>query len=274
MSIADYGITTNIVLAADTAHSLNMSPKSDDWLEGVVAQRIEWTERLISLKIAVDYPAFRAGQFTRVALDLDGERVARPYSFVNAPHEGLTEIYFTIVSDGPLSPRLAALQPGATLWLHRRASGLMTLDDIPPATDLWLLSTGTGLGPYLSILKTQAPWQRYERIVLAHGVRSTADLTHRETINEAQAKHPGQLVYLPYTSREQTAFTLHGRIPGSIEDGRLEGQAGRAISPDRSHVMLCGNSGMIADATRILEQRGLRRHLRREPGQITTEKYH
>ena len=251
-----------------------MAVNPDEWLAGVVAQRIAWSERLISLKIAAELPMFRAGQFTRIGLDIGGERVARPYSFVNAPHESLVEIYFTRVAEGPLSPRLAALEAGASLWLHRRASGLMTLDDIPPARDLWLLSTGTGLGPFVSILKTREPWQRFERIVLAHGVRSSQELTHRETINEVQARHPGQLVYAPYTSREVAATALHGRIPDSIADGRLEAYAGLNIAPDTSHVMLCGNAGMIADATRLLEERGLRRHRRREPGQITMEKYH
>ena len=124
-----------------------------DWLTGTIIERRQWTDDLFSLRFEAPLAEFKAGQFVRIALDIDGERVGRPYSLVNAPHEPFLEIYFNIVKGGPLSPRLAALEPGATLWLSNTANGFMILDEIPEARYLWLLATGTGIGPFLSILK-------------------------------------------------------------------------------------------------------------------------
>ena len=126
---------------------------------------------------------------------------------------------------------------------------------------------------YLSILKTEEPWRRYERIVLVHAVRTVSELTYRDTIEALQREHAGQFVFVPVVSREQTPYTLQGRIPDMIEDGRLEARAGLPLDPARSQLMLCGNPGMVKDTTEALEARGFTKNRRREPGQITTEKY-
>lgn len=245
-----------------------------DWLEGRIVERKQWTEGLFSLRFDAPLGAFKAGQFIRVALDVDGERIGRPYSLVNAPHEPLLEIYFNVVSGGPLSPRLATLQPGDTLWIANGANGFLVLDEIPPARHLWLLATGTGIGPFLSILKTDAPWDRFERIVLGHSVGYASELAYRDLIESLQAGHDDQLKYLRLVTREAVPDTLHARIPALLASGALEQRAGIALTADASHVMLCGNSAMITDVTEELTKRGMRRHRRREPGHITTEKYH
>ncbi len=245
-----------------------------DWSQGTVTEKHQWTAELFSLRFSADVEPFRAGQFARVGLDVAGERVARPYSYVNAPHEECLEIHFNIVPEGPLSRPLAGLEPGDTLWVQRRANGLLTLNDLPPARELWMLATGTAIGPFLSILKTDAPWQQFERIVLVHAARVAADLAYRDTVGALLRDHPDQLRHIPFTSREHTPGALHGRIPAAIADGRLESEAGLSLHPDYSHVMLCGNSGMIRDTLATLEQRGMRRHTRREPGHVSMEKYH
>jgi len=245
-----------------------------EWTIGTVVEKVQWTAELFSLRFEAEVDEFRAGQFTRVGLDLDGERVARPYSYVNAPDEPLLEIHFNIVPAGTLSNPLASLEPGDTLWVQRQAGGLLTLDDLPPAQDLWLLATGTAVGPFLSILKTDAPWRRFAKVVLVQAARNEADLAYRSTIDDLRREHADQLRYLPFTSREQLPGALHGRIPAAITDGRLEAEAGMALSADASHVMLCGNAGMLTDTLAVLEQRGMRRHRRREPGHVSMEKYH
>ncbi len=245
-----------------------------DWLQGTIIERRQWTDDLFSLRFEAPLAEFKAGQFVRIAMDIDGERVGRPYSLVNAPHEPLLEIYFNIVKGGPLSPRLAALEPGDTLWLSNTANGFMILDEIPEARYLWLLATGTGIGPFLSMLKTDAPWSRFERIVLGHSVQYASELTYRELIESLRTTHGEQLHYVPLVTREAVSGALSQRIPTTIASGELEAQAGTPLAAESSHVVLCGNSAMITDVTEELAKRDMRRHRRREPGHITTEKYH
>ena len=243
------------------------------WLKSKVIEKIEWNERLFSLRIQSDFAEFNAGQFVRVALELDGEQVARPYSLVNAPGEELLEIYFNIVPEGPLSPRLAELNVGDEILVTDKANGFLTVDEVPECKHLWLFATGTGVGPFLSILKTEKVWQRFEKVVLAYSVIDVSELSYQQIISTIEKNNPEQFQFVPFITREQVTNAMHCRIPVSIEDGSLEKRAGLAIDQD-SHVMMCGNSAMITSVTECLEKRGLRKHRRREPGHLTTEKYH
>lgn len=245
-----------------------------DWIEGTIVERRVWTPRHISLRMEADLAPFEAGQFVRVGLDIDGKREGRPYSLVNAPHEPLAEIYFNIVPEGPLSPRLASLEIGDRVWLHRRANGFLVLSEVPPAKYLWLLATGTAIGPYLSILKTDTPWQRFERVVLVHGVRTREELAYRDLMDRLVTQRRSTLRYVPVLSREVVPGMLHGRIPAQIANGALEAFCDVPLEASSAHVMLCGNSNMIEDASEVLFARGLKKHRRREPGHISTEKYH
>lgn len=245
-----------------------------DWLEGKIIERKQWTDDLFSLRFEADIGTFKAGQFVRIGLDIDGERVGRPYSLVNAPHEPIFEIYFNVVKGGPLSPRLANLNAGDTLWVSKTANGFLVLDEVPEARHLWLLATGTGIGPFLSIIKTEAPWSRFEKVILGHSTGYASELTYRDTIEAACAAHKGTLEYVQLVTRETAAGALTQRIPNTIESGDLEQRTGIKLAPESSHVMLCGNSAMITDVTEMLSKRAMQRHRRREPGHITTEKYH
>ena len=242
------------------------------WLTGKVIANRHWTDTLFSLRVECPRLRFDAGQFVRIALDIGSERVARPFSFVNAPQDPVLEFYGVIVPEGPLSPGLARLAPGDALHVADNPSGFLVLAEVPPAEDLWLLATGTGIAPFLSILRTAAPWERYRRVILVHAVRHANELVYRDLIVELIAQRP-QLKYLRMTSREKHAEFLQGRIPAAIGDGRLEAAAGVAIAPERSQFMLCGNPAMLKDAGAALMQRGLRKNRRRTPGQITVESF-
>jgi ferredoxin/flavodoxin---NADP+ reductase len=243
------------------------------WVEGKVVGNRRWTEQLFSLMVEAPVEAFKAGQFGRLALEIDGEQVARPYSFVNAPDERPLEFYFITVPDGPLTSRLVAMNPGDSILVSPKPSGMLTLSELPESEHLWLLSTGTAIGPFLSILKTQDPWHRFSRVVLVHAVRTAAELSYRDTIERIAERQGRQFTYVPFVSREDTDFAIRARIPESILDGRLEHRAKVPISAERSQVMICGNPAMVDDTLKVLESRGLKRNKRKDPGQVSVETY-
>ena len=245
-----------------------------NWLTGKVMEKIQWNDRTFSLRIAVAFQGFSAGQFVRVALDIDGERVARPYSLVNSPEEDLLEIYFNIVPEGPLSAKLAELDVGDEIFVTDKANGFLTVDEVPECKHLWLMATGTGVGPFLSILKIASTWQRFEKIVLAYSVRDISELAYQQEINDIAKQHGEQFIFVPFVTREKVEGVMNKRIPASLEDDSLELKVGFTINEQDSHVMMCGNSAMITSVTDVLEKRELRKHRRREPGHLTTEKYH
>ncbi len=243
------------------------------WVTGIVRERKQWTERLFSLRVDAEVEPFKAGQFNRLRLEIDGEMVGRPYSYVNAPDERPLDFYLITVPDGPLSNRLVQLEPGDPVELMPRATGFFTLDELPDSRDLWLLSTGTALGPFLSILKTSEPWDRFENIRLIHAVRKAEELVYQDTIRPFVERDPQRFQYIPFVSREPCPGGLEGRVPAAIAEGRLEHHAGLTITPEHSQVMLCGNPAMVKDTSDVLRARGLERNRRRKPGHITTENY-
>ena len=243
------------------------------WLTGKIVEKKRWNERLFSLCIKCGFDGFESGQFVRVALDIDGERVARPYSLVNTPEDDVLEIYFNIVEEGPLTPKLAELESGDEIFVSERANGFLTVSEIPQCRNLWMLATGTGVGPFLSILRSKEVWQRFEKVVLAYSVRDRSELAYQQQVADIQQQWPERFCFVPFVTREKVEGVMNQRITASIEDGSLEQTAGIAMDED-SHIMMCGNSTMIGAVTEQLEKRGLRKHRRREPGHITTEKYH
>jgi len=237
------------------------------WLEGRVIENRHWTEALFSLRVEAPRLSFEAGQFVRIALE---ERIARPFSFVNPPEDPVLEFYGIVVPEGPLSPRLAQLRAGDRLLVATNPAGFLVLSEVPDAETLWLVSTGTGIAPFLSIMRTETPWRRFRNVVLVHAVRHAAELAYADTIRKISKEHP--LRYVTFVSREPAPASLPGRIPAAVRDGRLEAAAGLKLD-QRSHVMLCGNPDMLKDASAALAERGLRKHRRRNPGHITVESF-
>lgn len=250
-----------------------MEKRVKKFSEGRVVGKRCWTERLYSLQVDAEVAPFRAGQFTELALGINGAMVERPYSFINAPGEQPLEFYFILVPGGPLTQRLAALEVGDAVLVLPQAAGYLTLSEVPDTRYLWLLATGTGIGPFLSILKTEEPWQRFERVVLVHAVRQVEELAYGETIRGFAQRRGEQFRFVPFVSRAETDFALRARIPEAIVDGRLEAWAGVTLAPENSHVMLCGNPDMLRDTTEVLLARGLRKNRRHAPGHISLESY-
>ncbi len=243
------------------------------WLTGKIVENRVWTDTLFSLRVEAPKLEFQAGQFVRIALDVEDKRVARAFSFVNPPADPVLEFYGVVVPGGPLSPRLARLRAGDALQIASNPAGFLVLREVPDARSLWLLSTGTGIAPFLSILRTDAPWQRFREVVLVHAVRHARELAYRDLVATLQKQRGPALRYVTFVSREAASGSLAGRIPAAIGDGRLEAAAGARLSAETSQVLLCGNPDMLKDAGAALVGRGLRKHRRRAPGQVTTESF-
>lgn len=236
----------------------------------IVARR-DWAQGLMSLTLDHVLESFTPGQFINLSLSIEGAPVKRAYSVASAAGCPC-ELLVSQVSDGVFTPALFRLGVGESVGIDPQPAGFFTLQWLPDtATELWMISTGTGLGPFLSMLRTPGLLTKYERVVLVHGVRSLQHLTYRD---ELEQRAGDQLTYLPLASRDApSAGVLSGRSPALIENGQLEEAANLRLDADKSHVLLCGNPAMISDAKAALGAKGLRMHRQRKPGHITTEKY-
>ena len=240
---------------------------------GTVEENRRWTEHLYSIKMHGAFGDFEPGQFARIGLHIVDENILRPYSFVNAKHEPLYEFYYTVVPEGPLSTRLPELKKGDSVLFVPKPNGYMVLSEIQDAAQLWMLSTGTAVGPFISILKSSEVWQRFDKLVLVHAVRTIEELSYGEEIRELVMQSRGRLQFVPFVSREDADFALRGRIPAAIESGILQEKTELQISPTDSQVMICGNPQMVKDTFAVLESLGLERNRRRKPGHVTMENY-
>jgi len=243
------------------------------WVEGRVVENIHWSENLFTLKIDADVDSFTAGQFTSLGLDIAGERIARPYSYLSSPKQRPLEFFFYTATGGSLSNALVKLKPNESVWVKRQANGFFTLDEVPESNELWMLGTGTGVAPFFSILNTDEPWTRFKKIVLVHAVRTKIDLRYQKLIALLQEKRGNQFKFQAFVSREKISGTIEGRIPAAILDGSLEAAVNLPLSAKDSHVMLCGNPDMVKDTVELLKARNLRKNRRRSPGHITVENY-
>jgi len=242
------------------------------WIVGKVVEQKQWAPGLFSLYFEAPLINFIPGQFVQVCFDTQ-LKLFRPYSLLNAPHDSRYEIYFTLVKEGHLTPQLASLAKDETIWISEKAHGRFVLDEIDNADTLWCFATGTGIGPYLSILKTSIPWQKFKKIVLIHSVRYSNELTHQNVIQSFATQFANQFVSISVVTREKTLNTLNERIPLLLESNVLENHVGSKISAHNSQVMLCGNPAMVNDVTQYLTQRGLKVNHHNDKGHITTENY-
>ncbi len=243
------------------------------WVEGRVIERIEWTPTLLSLRVEAELAPYKAGQFTKLALEQGERRVQRAYSFVNPPGTPYHEFYLVEIPGGELSPSLGSLQVGDSLLVQSQATGFLTLDEIPPGRDLWLLSTGTAIGPFLAMLAEGQVFDRFEHLVLVHGVRKGEELSYQPLIASFAEQHGERFRYVPFVSRETWPGAMAGRIPAAIVDGSLQARVRLNFSPELSQVMICGNPAMVKETQQTLLGLGLAKNLRRAPGNISMENY-
>lgn len=245
-----------------------------EWVNGKVTGVQHWTDGLFSITVNAPIDSFTAGQFAKLSLEIGGERVQRAYSYVNAPSDPNLEFYLVTVPEGKLSPSLHQLQPGAEVMVTKEAAGFFVLEEVPDCDTLWMLATGTAIGPYLSILQEGKDLDRFNNLVLVHAARFARDLSYLPLMQQLQQRFNGKLRIQTVISREEVAGSLTGRVPALLEDGRLEAAVGLTLDAETSHVMLCGNPQMVRDTQQTLKEKyQMRKHLRRKPGHITSEHY-
>jgi len=238
------------------------------------------TPSLFSLRTTRD-PGFRfrSGQFARLGVTkADGSVVWRAYSMVSSPYDEYLDFFSIVVPGGEFTSELSRLCEGDNLLIDRQAFGFLTLDRFVDGRDLWLLATGTGIAPFVSILQDFEAWERFDSIKLVYSVREAKELAYLDLIagleqREYLAHYAGKLQFIPVVTREPHPGALTERITTLIENGELEQAAGLALTPEHSRVMLCGNPQMIDDTRQVLKQRGLNLSLSRRPGQVAVENY-
>ncbi|WPC34246.1 ferredoxin--NADP reductase [Acinetobacter sp. YWS30-1] len=236
-----------------------------------------WTNTLFSFTMT--RPAhfkFTAGQFARIGLKVGDELVVRAYSVVSSPFDETLEFFSIVVPEGKFTSNLQHLKVGDELYLDKIPYGYLTLAryQLPLPQDLWLLGTGTGLAPFLSMLQDFETWNKYKHINLVYSVRTQDELAYADRIQEiAESFGEGYtgFKFIPIITRDPEA-ALHHRLPILIENGELERAAGLQLNPETSHVMLCGNPEMVEDTKEALKARGLTMN-RRGEGNIAVENY-
>ncbi|ELA08770.1 oxidoreductase FAD/NAD(P)-binding subunit [Moraxella macacae 0408225] len=249
----------------------------------------QWTKTLFSFKVVRPLEfKFTAGQFVRLGLNVnqikrlnaqhdDTETIFRAYSVVSSPYDEFIEFFSVVIPDGVFTSKLQYLQVGDTLQLDTTPYGFLTLSryQAPAPKDLWLLATGTGVAPFLSILKTLDVWQTYQKIYLIYSARTQQELAYLEEIAQLQAtygENGADFQFIPIVTREADFDGLKQRLPTLILSGELENCVKTNLNPKSSHVMLCGNPQMVDDTKEALKQKGLTMN-RRSEGNIAVENY-
>ena len=282
---------------------------SDNIQKVTVLSKTTWTPNLFSFTVSrPDSFKFTAGQFVRLGVnpsqlkyykqlsvvadtdddenldetvdEVTNEDIFRAYSIVSSPFDEILEFFSIVIPDGAFTSQLQHLEVGDELLLNTMPFGFLTLARYqkPLPKDLWLLATGTGLAPFLSMLQDLKTWEDYEHIVLAYSARSAEELAYMDKIESLQedfgslVDNPAKLIFIPIVTREPVEGALTERLPKLLLDGTLQARAGIDLDVDSTHVMLCGNPEMVEDTKETLKSLGLVMN-RRGEGNIAVENY-
>lgn len=239
-----------------------------------------WNDTLFSFKTTRD-PSFRFenGHFVMLGLPVNGKPLLRAYSIVSANYEENLEFLSIKVQDGPLTSRLQHLKPGDEVLVGRKPTGTLVVTDLKPGKRLYLVGTGTGLAPFMSIIKDPETYERFEQVILVHGVRMVSELAYSDYIREELPKNEyfgdeisAKLLYYPTVTREP--YVNRGRVNEVITSGKIGQDLGLPmIAPTEDRFMLCGSPSMLTDFCNLLDDRGFVASPRRgEPGDYVIER--
>ncbi|UNU73227.1 ferredoxin--NADP reductase [Moraxella nasovis] len=223
-----------------------------------------WTDRLFTIKTTrADSLRFRNGEFAMIGLEVDGKPLVRAYSIASPNYAEELEFYSIKVQDGPLTSRLQHIQVGDKLLVSKKPTGTLVLDDLAGGKHLYMLATGTGLAPFLSLCRDPEVYERFDKVILVHGVREVADLSYRDMFENELPNDEifgewvrEKFIYYPTVTREE--FKNQGRITDLLKSGKLFDDIGLPpMNKDDDRVMICGSMAMNADTCAILDEFGL-----------------
>lgn len=248
----------------------------------IVTKLAWWNSKLLTFTTTrpANY-SFAAGQYARIGLQDAHGIIWRAYSMTSAPGQDFLEFYGILVPNGLFTTQLKELKPGSELLIEKQSYGFMTPDRFTDGDELWMLATGTGIGPYISMLRDTYVWQKFRKLILVHCVRQENEFSYQEELENLRRYPPapgGAQLHVVRSATRETQTTngpshLNGRITTLLENGELEKAAGLTLSVEASRVMMCGNPDMIEDMRKLLHLRGMRPVRRALPGQFVTENY-
>ncbi|MCK9508524.1 MAG: ferredoxin--NADP reductase [Pigmentiphaga sp.] len=266
-----------------------MTESTDKYTTETVTWVHTWVpHKLFSFRIT--RPAsyrFTPGQFSRLGVrtrNAQGEETIawRAYSVVSSPYDEELEFFSIVVPDGEFTSQLEKLKPGDPIFIDKQSFGFLTTAAFPSGDDLWMLSSGTGLAPFISVLHDLEVWETYRHLIVVHSVRGVEELAYQETIEGLRThevfgewcrEQPDKLIYVPSITREPVPGMANARITTLLETGELEQRAGVTLDPARSRVMLCGNPEMVQDLRDLLKTRGFATTRRGIAGNLAVENY-
>jgi len=257
-----------------------MQPTDKFTIETITDVR-PWTDALFSFRTTRDRGyRFVPGQFARIGVvdEGSGEKIWRAYSIASASYDEHLEFFSVVVPDGAFTSRLSRLKEGDPILVERKSYGFLTTDRFQQGRDLWMLATGTGLAPFLSILHEFETWEQYDNLVLVQSVRTQAELAYEDLIasfegSEYYGEFAHKLRYARIVTREDVQGAFRDRVTKLLSSGVLEENLGIRLDHDRSRIMLCGNPEMVEDSRNLLTSRGFRVSRRGEPGHLAVENY-
>ena len=238
-----------------------------------------WTDRLFSFTTTRDTALrFSNGHFTMIGLRVNNKPLLRAYSIVSPNYEEHLEFLSIKVQDGPLTSRLQHIQVGDKIIVGRKPTGTLLIDYLLPGKNLYLLSTGTGMAPFLSVFRDPDTYERFDKVILVHGVREVKELAYHDYLTHELPQHEflgemirEKLLYYPTVTREP--FKNQGRLTDAIESGKLFSDLGLpAFNPTDDHVMICGSPQMLKDLKHMLEERGFKEGNTTKPGDFVIER--
>lgn len=237
-----------------------------------------WNDTLFSFKTTRD-PGFRFenGQFIMIGLEIEGKPLMRAYSIASANYEEHMEFFSIKVQDGPLTSKLQKIKPGDKLLASKKPTGTLLVDALKPGKHLYLLATGTGLAPFMSVIKDPEVYERFDKVILTHGVREVSELAYQDIINELPENEffgemvKGNLLYYPTVTREE--FHTQGRLTDALTSGKLAESLGLPpVNVEDDRFMLCGSPSMLTDFCEILDERGFKETVRSDIAEYVIER--
>ena len=237
-----------------------------------------WNDTLFSFTTTRD-PGFRFfnGQFIMIGLVIDGKPLMRAYSIASANYEEHMEFFSIKVQDGPLTKHLQKIKPGDKILASTKPTGTLIVDNLKPGKHLYLLATGTGLAPFMSVIKDPEVYERYEKVILTHGVREVSELAYEDIIRELPENEffgemvKGKLLYYPTVTREE--YQTQGRLTDALTSGEISQKLGLPeINKQDDRFMICGSPSMLSDFCEILDGLGYKETIRSDLGEYVIER--